>query len=319
MIEAFAGLQGHFGAVERLMGRALASPETRVESLIAELGAFHGKMLRPALVLLVAETLGGADERHQRLGAALEMIHTATLIHDDLIDDSDTRRGKPTAHVRFGNTTSVLLGDYFYTHAFHLVAEMGMPQVMTRLTATTNIVCRGELHQQCAARDVALTEDEYGRIIYGKTAALTELAGELGAIAGTAAQRQAAAAYGLACGMAFQIVDDCLDFSGDPRKVGKTLSTDIERGRLTLPLIRLLKSARPEERERLEHRLVTASTPDEVAAIRELVARSGALESALDTARSHVRDAQQRLSALPDGDARQRLWTLAEFIVSRDF
>jgi octaprenyl-diphosphate synthase len=196
---------------------------------------------------------------------------------------------------------------------------MGQPELMRRLTATTNIVCRGELHQQCAARDVALSEDEYNRIIYGKTAALTELAGEAGAFTGTPAQRRAAAAYGLACGMAFQIVDDGLDFSGDPRKVGKTLSTDIERGRLTLPLIRLLKRAGEAERPRLEHRLVTVSTPEEVAAIRELVVRSGALEDALATAATHVKEAQRQLEALPEGPARQRLWNLAEFIVARDF
>ncbi len=319
MIDAFQGLQGHFAEVERLMAGALASPEARVDGLISELGAFHGKMLRPALVLLVAETLGKVDQRHQRLGAALEMIHTATLIHDDLIDDSDTRRGRPTAHVRFGNTTAVLLGDYFYTHAFNLVAAMHEPVVMERLTATTNIVCRGELHQQCAARDVSLTEDEYQRIIYAKTAALTELAGELGAVGGTPAQQRAAAGYGLDCGIAFQIVDDCLDFSGDPNKVGKTLSTDIERGRLTLPIIRLLKRTNGAERPSIEHRLVTVATADEVASIRDLVTGSGALEDALVTAREHVKRAQAHLAVFPDGPARQRLWMLAEFIVARDF
>jgi len=319
MIEAFQGLQSHFVAVEALMSASLASPEPRVDALINELGAFHGKMLRPALVLLVAETLGDVDIRHQRFGAALEMIHTATLIHDDLIDDADTRRGRPTAHVRFGNTTAVLLGDYFYTHAFHLVAEMGLPEVTSRLTMTTNVVCRGELHQQCAARDVGLSEEEYSQIIYAKTAALTELAGELGALTGNPEQRRAAAAYGMACGMAFQIVDDCLDFTGDPNKVGKTLSTDIERGRLTLPLIRMLKRAPAHKRPALESRMVSVSTPEEVAAFRAEVLASGALQDALGTARSQVQAAQASLAALPDGPARQRLWALAEFILARDF
>jgi octaprenyl-diphosphate synthase len=319
MIEAFQGLKDHFAAVERLMAESLSSPEARVDGLINELGPFHGKMLRPALVLLVAETLGEVTERHQRLGAALEMIHTATLIHDDLIDDSDTRRGKSTAHVRFGNTTAVLLGDYFYTHAFNLVAAMGDAPVMSRLTETTNIVCRGELHQQCAARDVSLSEEEYGRIIYAKTAALTELAGELGAVAGEPSQRRAAAGYGLACGIAFQIVDDCLDFSGDPLKVGKTLSTDIERGRLTLPIIRLLKRTDPAKRPQLEQQLVSAFTPQDVDAVRTLVSSSGAIEDALGTARDHVKIAQRHLEQFPPGQHRDRLWMLAEFIVQRDF
>jgi octaprenyl-diphosphate synthase len=319
MIEAFAGLQRHFAAVESMMASALATDEPRVSALIAELGAFHGKMLRPALVLLVAEAVGAASSRHQRLGAALEMIHTATLIHDDLIDDSNTRRGKPTAHVRFGNTTAVLLGDYFYTHAFHLVAAMGDATVMERLTATTNVVCRGELHQQCAAHDVELTEAEYERIIYAKTAALTELAGELGAIDGSADQRRAAAAFGRACGMAFQIVDDCLDLSGDAQKVGKTLATDIERGRLTLPLIRMLGRSDAASRPTLERRLTAASTPAEIAAVRELAASSGAIGDALGTAREYVRQAQASLGAFPESQARSRLQVLAEFIVARDF
>ena len=291
----------------------------RVDNLIQDLGTFHGKMLRPALVLLVARALGPLDDRHTRLGAALEMIHTATLIHDDLIDDADIRRGKPTAHVRFGNTTSVLLGDYFYTHAFSLVAGMKLPEVMLRLVETTNVICRGELHQQCAARDAQLTEAEYERIIYGKTACLTELAAGLGAVAGTPEQIRAAEAYGLACGLAFQIVDDCLDFTGDPEKVGKTLSTDIERGRMTLPILRLLAAANPAKRAEYERHLSAQGSPDEVAAFRNEVVASGALASALGTAGDHVRRAQQALAAFPAGEAREQLSVLADFIVARDF
>jgi octaprenyl-diphosphate synthase len=319
MIQAFAGLEPHFAAVEQHMAQALRADELRVDRLINELGTFHGKMLRPALILLVARALGPIDDLHTRLGAALEMIHTATLIHDDLIDDADVRRGLPTAHVKFGNTTSVLLGDYFYTHAFSLVAAARLPEVMQRLVETTNVICRGELHQQCAARDAALTEAEYERIIFGKTACLTELAAEFGAVHGTPAQRAAAAAYGLACGMAFQIVDDCLDFTGDPAKVGKTLATDIERGRMTLPILRLLADASPAERVEHERHLQRQGTPDEVAAFRATVVRSGALASALSTAKDHVRRAQSALSAFPAGEARDQLSVLADFIVARDF
>lgn len=319
MIAAFAGLDPHFRTVEQHMATALAADELRVDTLINDIGTFHGKMLRPALVLLIARALGPITELHTKLGAALEMIHTATLIHDDLIDDADVRRGQPTAHVRFGNTTSVLLGDYFYTHAFSLVAALKLPDAMLQLVETTNVICRGELHQQCAARDAQLTEAEYERIIFGKTACLTELAAEFGAVSGSAEQRAAAAAYGLACGMAFQIVDDCLDFTGDPEKVGKTLSTDIERGRMTLPIIRLLAAASPAQRVEHERRLAAPGGPDEVAAFRVEVARSGALASALGTAKDHVRRAQAALSAFPAGEARDQLHLLAEFIVARDF
>lgn len=318
MIDALAGLQLHFTDVQRHMQAALASDEPRVAELIASLGSFHGKMLRPALVLMVAEAIGTVDDAHHRLGAALELIHTATLIHDDLIDDADTRRNQTTAHVRFGNTTSVLLGDYFYTHAFNLVAQMGDPWVTRRLTETTNVVCRGELHQQCVAREVGLSEGEYNRIIYAKTAALCELAGELGGLRGSPDQRRAAAAYARAAGMAFQVVDDCLDFSGDPQKVGKTLSTDIERGRLTLPIIRLLERAGAKRAE-YEHRLMNITSDADVQAVRQLVIDSGGVSAALDTARAYVREAQTQLAAFPAGPNRQRLHDLAEFIVARDF
>ncbi len=319
MLTLLQGLQPHLAEVEKYIASALSADELKVSDLISQLGPFHGKMLRPALVMLVAETVGEAGAIHHRLGAALEMIHTATLIHDDLIDDSDTRRGRPTAHTRFGNTTSVLLGDYFYTHAFNLVADLGQPALMKRLTVTTNVMCRGELHQQCAAHDVELTEAEYERIIYAKTAALTELAGELGAIDGSADQRRAAAAFGRACGMAFQIVDDCLDLSGDAQKVGKTLATDIERGRLTLPILRLLGSGSAGSRAELERRLLAVETPADVAEVRQLVIAGGGVEAALATARAYASEAQGCLEQLPDGPGRQRLWELAAFIVARDF
>lgn len=318
MLDVMQGLQPHFAEIQQHMQTALASDEPRVSALITELGAFHGKLLRPSLVLLIAEAVGTITPIHHRLGAALELIHTATLIHDDLIDDANTRRSQPTAHVRFGNTTSVLLGDYFYTHAFHLVAEMMDPAIARRLTATTNIICAGELHQQCVARDVELSEAEYNRIIYAKTAVLCELAGEYGAVAGNEAQSRAAAAYGKAAGMAFQVVDDCLDFSGDPQKVGKTLSTDIERGRLTLPIIRLLENAGA-KRPELERRLLSVTTPADVLAVRQLVIDGGGVRDALITARMYVAEAQRQLDAFPAGPHRQRLWDLAEFIVARDF
>jgi octaprenyl-diphosphate synthase len=315
----FAGLSAHLAEVERIMTAALRSDEPRVQGLIDGLGPFHGKMLRPALVLLVAEAVGAIHPDHRRLGASLELLHTATLIHDDMIDEAATRRGQPTAHVEHGTSVAVLLGDYFYTHAFDLVADLEERWVFPRLTRTTNVICRGELHQMCARRDLALGEAEYERIIYAKTAALTELAGELGALTGTPAQRRAAAAFGRACGMAFQIVDDCLDFAGDPQKVGKTLATDIERGRLTLPLIRLLAGAEPARRGAIGEQLLAVRTPDDVAAVRALVLGSGAIASSQATARARVAEAKGHLAGLPPGPGRDHLADLADFIVARDF
>jgi octaprenyl-diphosphate synthase len=319
MIAAGTALSDQLAAVERTMAEALASREPRVAGLIRDLGPFHGKMLRPSLCLLVASTLGAPDARHHALGAALELIHTATLVHDDLIDDAATRRGRPTAHVRHGNTTAILLGDFMYTRAFSLVADLGELELVRRLCAATNTVCEGELHQQMAEGDADLSEAEYNRIIYGKTAALTELAGYFGAMAGSEAQRAAAAAYGRDLGLAFQIVDDCLDLSGDAQKVGKTLATDLERGRVTLPLIRVLASADPAGRPALERALLKPAGPDGVAAARRIILERGGVTASLATARELVATAKSRLAPLPDSPARTQLAELADFVVARDF
>lgn len=315
----FAGLAADLSAVERVMGDALRTDEPRVAALLEELGEFHGKMLRPALVILTARTLGAVSPEHHTLGAALEMIHTATLIHDDLIDDGVVRRGKPTAHVRFGNATAVLLGDYFYTRAFDLVAGLERPALMSRLTRVTNVVCEGELHQMCARRDLSLSESEYERIIYSKTAALTEIACVCGAVAGDEAIQEAGADYGRWCGMAFQIVDDCLDLTGDPQKVGKTLATDIEMGRLTLPFIRLLDRVPQAERAELGERLLAVDSADDVEAVRRLAIDQGGVDAAMATARSYADRAIDALAPLPDNDAKRQLVDLARFIVAREF
>ncbi|NRA37162.1 MAG: polyprenyl synthetase family protein [Planctomycetes bacterium] len=319
MPAVYACIEQDLQAVDVLVQEALVTSEPRVASLLEELGQFHGKMLRPALVMLVARALGSVSEEHIRLSAGLEMIHTATLIHDDMIDDGRTRRGQPTPHVRFGNTTAVLLGDYFYTHAFHIVACMHRPELMQRLSAVTNVICEGELHQMCARRDVALSEEEYNRIIHAKTAALCEVATAFGAMNGTEEQVEAAALYGRYCGMAFQIVDDCLDLSGDPQKVGKTLATDIECGRLTLPFIRILQMADPSEREALGQQLLSVSSAEEIAAVRAMVHERGGIESAIATARDYVQQAHRALDVFPDTPDRQVLADVASFIVEREF
>lgn len=319
MIAAVSGLAPQLLAVEQAMAEALASSVPRVAALIAGIGPIHGKMLRPTLCLMVAECLGNADQRHHALGAALELIHTATLIHDDLIDDATTRRGQPTAHLQLGNTSAVLLGDFMYTRAFTLVAELGDQELVRRLCTATNTVCEGELHQQCAERDSALGEAEYLRIIHAKTAALTEVAGFFGALAGSPAQREAAAAYGRELGLAFQMVDDCLDLAGDARKVGKTLATDLERGRVTLPVIRVLAAATAAERPALAERLLRAHGQAAVEAARQLIIDRGGLASATATARDQAASAKAHLALLPDNPARAQLAQLADFVVARDF
>jgi octaprenyl-diphosphate synthase len=206
-----------------------------------------------------------------------------------------------------------------YTRAFSLVAGLGELDAVQQMCAATNTVCEGELHQQVAAGDGDLSEDEYRRIIYGKTAALTELAGWFGAIAGDARHRAAAAAYGRSIGLAFQVVDDCLDLAGDAEKVGKTLATDLERGRVTLPIIRVLAAAMPDERPELERRLLRAPDQAGVEAARQLIIARGGLASAIGTARELAAEAKALLTPLPDTPARDQLAELADFVVARDF
>lgn len=319
MPQVFRDLEPDLVVVDHIIQETLATDEVRIRSLLDALGKFHGKMLRPALTILIGHCLGEIDALHHNLAAALEMIHTATLIHDDLIDDGSVRRGAATPHLRFGNATAVLLGDFFYTRAFRLVAALDDPWIMRRVTETTNIVCEGELNQMCAVRDLSLSEAEYERIIYAKTAALCETACELGASEGEPNQRAAAAAFGRDCGLAFQIVDDCLDLSGDPQKIGKSLTTDIERGRLTLPVIRLLAEADASERKVLGAQLLAAKQPEQVAAFCQQVLSRGGVASAMASARARIDAALLTLRSLPAGTGRDRLEALAQFIVAREF
>lgn len=319
MLTLFADIAPDLAAVEEIMSRQLRSNEPRVAELVRDLGEFHGKMLRPSLLLLTARALGGIQPGHQQLAAALELIHTATLIHDDMIDGGEVRRGIPTPHVRFGTSTAILLGDFFYTRAFDLVADLGDPWMTKTITTTTNVVCEGELLQMVAQRDAGLSRAEYDRIIYAKTAALTEAACRLGASSGGEAVRDAAAAYGRACGIAFQIVDDCLDLVGDPQKVGKSLTSDIERGRLTLPFLLLLEQAPVDQRPALAETFLGARSPQAVAAVQRMVVDGGGVALAMDEARLQVSEARRHLAGLPAGPRRDQLDELAAFIVARDF
>jgi octaprenyl-diphosphate synthase len=315
----FAAVQAELDQIEGIMQQALADDEPRVMALLDNLGEFHGKMLRPAMLLLMARCCGATTPAHLHLAAAVEMIHTATLIHDDIIDDGRTRRGEPTVHRRFGNSVAVLLGDYFYTHAFDLVAGLGQSAWTRQLTAVTNQICRGELHQMCARYDASLDEDEYFRIIEAKTAALCDVSCVFGAAQVTASEQRAAAAFGRACGYAFQIVDDCLDLVGTADKIGKTLATDVENGRFTLPIIRLLAGSPVSERTRLSRQLLAVRSAEDIAAIQTLVRERGAIDAAMTTARAYADEACAHARHLPAGPHRQVLVDLATFIVARDF
>src|SRR5262245_42224702 len=238
---------------ERVLQSALASARPGVAELIAHLAPYRGKRLRPALLLLTARACGPVTPAHHVLAAVVEMIHTATLVHDDVLDSASVRRHAPTVNAGWGNQASILLGDYLFTHAFHLSSTLDDALACRLIGEATNRLCEGELHQIVQRGNLELTEEEYFDIIDAKTAELTACSCRLGALysgAGDGAVEQLSS-YGRSLGIAFQIADDLLDLVGEEQTAGKSLGTDLEQQKLTLPLIYLLATAPAEQAARV--------------------------------------------------------------------
>jgi octaprenyl-diphosphate synthase len=272
------------------------------------------------LLLLVAKACGGIRHDHKVLAAVVEMIHLATLVHDDVLDDAETRRHVATVNSRWNNETSVLFGDYLFTHSFHLASSLETTYACRRIGRSTNIVCEGELSQIKERGNLDLSEATYFKIIDGKTAELTALCGHLGArYAGTSeAVVTAMEQYGRSLGLAFQIADDVLDLMGNENKTGKTLGSDLDKQKLTLPLIRLL--ARASEADAAEIRRLLAQ-PDETTRqqLTPFFDRSDAFEYTAKRAQALALEARQQLDDLPNSTAKRILSEIAEFAVQRTF
>ncbi len=305
--------------VERIFDAELAGDLPFIDKLCERVRSYRGKMLRPALLLLTAKTFGPCDERAHTLAAVVEMVHMATLVHDDVLDEASERRKQPTVASVEGNVAAVLLGDYLISHAFHLCSSLDSQFASRRVGATTNIVCEGELLQNLHCGDMALSEDVYFDIVRRKTGVLTAVASELGAYAGGASGEAMSAAYefGLACGIAFQIVDDVLDIVGDPSRVGKTLGQDILLGKLTLPTI-LFMQFEGDDSKSLAESLSSGRSVNRQS-LADMLREKGCIDAALAVARSHVKRSQQHLEVLPTGAARDCLMGMAEFIMRRRF
>jgi len=282
--------------------------------------SYRGKMLRPALLLLCARATGECDRRHHTLAAVVEMVHMATLVHDDVLDEARQRRQRPTIASQSGNTSAVLLGDYLISHAFHLCSGLNDQGASRRIATTTNVVCEGELLQNFYRHDLSISEDLYFNIIGRKTAALTAVACELGTrfAGGSAAEVEGMWQFGNAAGIAFQIVDDVLDIIGQQKSVGKTLGQDLALGKLTLPTIHFLQNASPSDSEHLS-RVLTGQAAPESQRIRNLLQEQGSLDYALKRAQGFVAQALSALSRLPESPSRHSLESLAGFIVDRRF
>ena len=320
LAEAYAPIAGELAEAERIYARELGSRFPFVQRLVEHAADFRGKRLRPALVLLTAQACGGIRPAHPVLAAVVEMVHTATLVHDDILDDSMVRRHAATVNAGWGNESAVLLGDYLFSHAFHLAATLETTLACRWIGEATTLVCEGEMMQVHNRGNFDLSESAYFEIVGGKTAELTAVSCRLGAhYAGASdATVKAIGGYGRDLGIAFQVADDVLDLWGDERTVGKTLGTDLEKQKLTLPVIRLLATAEPELAARLRSMLdhPSAAVRREV---RPYLETSGALDHAWDKAKQHARRAQAALNILPETRAREVLRMLAQYVVRRPY
>jgi octaprenyl-diphosphate synthase len=284
-----------------------------------------GKRLRPVTLLLAARALGYGSQpahaagHHVLLATVVEFIHTATLLHDDVVDESELRRGRQTANAAFGNAASVLVGDFLYSRAFQMMVEVDRMKVMRILADATNTIAEGEVLQLMNCNDPDVDEQRYLQVIRYKTARLFEAAAQLGAVRCDApdAVEEAAAEYGRRIGTAFQLIDDVLDYSGVTADIGKNVGDDLREGKPTLPLIHVMRNGSPAEREMVRDAISQGHTEhfDEILAA---IGSTGALEYARQRARDEVAAGRAALDAFPDGEHRRTLIEIAEHAVDRD-
>jgi len=316
--QAYAPISEDLRLVETIFDEELSSEWAFVDQLCDRVLKFRGKMLRPALLLLVARACGRITPVHHTLAAVMEMVHIATLVHDDVLDQADVRRRHNTVNATYGNVTAVLLGDYLISHAFHLCSSLDSQFASRLVGATTNVVCEGELVQNHHVGDVNMDEETYYQIIRCKTAALTATACHLGAFCARADDDvvQAMRAYGQLAGVAFQIVDDILDIIGSSQQMGKTLGRDCYLGKPTLPLIHCLANADPTTRSRLSQIIQGQlnAEPDEIS---EVLQSTGSIDYAFNAAKEHVDKSIAKLNRLVPSDAKSSLTAMAEFIITR--
>lgn len=313
----FELVRPHVEKVEAAILEQARAFDPAVEGYVSYVAGSSGKRIRPALVALAAGATGGVHDDHLRLGMVLELIHIATLVHDDIMDGAELRRSAPTASARWGNSLAVLLGDALFSHALELSTEF--PNALTRKIArAANDVCTGEIIQTQRRYDLNLDKATYFKIIRMKTAALFAVAGELAAaLNGCPEDIQARLhGYGDKLGTAYQIYDDVLDLVGDEETVGKTLGTDLEKGKLTLPVLNLLENATESQRSKL-NRLLISQQPIEVSVLAGIADYQGSIDGAVQTACSILADARADLSVLPDGDSHAALEQVTRFLEAR--
>ncbi|CAH2811757.1 MAG: Octaprenyl diphosphate synthase (EC [uncultured Caballeronia sp.] len=304
--------------VNRIIRQRLASEVMLINQISEYIIGAGGKRLRPALLLLVAGALGDTTGHRHELAAVVEFIHTATLLHDDVVDESDLRRGRKTANALFGNAASVLVGDFLYSRSFEMMVGVGKMRVMEILSFATNVISEGEVLQLLNMHDPDVDEARYMQVIRYKTAKLFEAAAQLGAVlSGSDARTEAAAAeFGRRIGTAFQIMDDWLDYTGTAESMGKNAGDDLREGKPTLPLIYLMEHGSAEQAA-LAREVIEQGGTDKFDTIFEAITKSGALDHTLKCARQEAQAAANAISSLPDSIFKDSLLKLCGYSTAR--
>ncbi len=308
-----------FDAVNQLIIDELHSDVGLVEQIGHYLIDAGGKRLRPLLVLLVAQACSYKGRGHINLAVIIEFIHSATLLHDDVVDTSEMRRGRFTANAQWGNPSSVLVGDFLYSRAFQMLVGLGSMEIMGILANTTNIISEGEVQQLINAKDPSVTEHAYLDVIRGKTAQLFEGAASSAAVLADATPDQCAAMknYGYHIGMAFQLVDDALDYRGDTQKLGKNVGDDLAEGKATLPLIHAMRNGSDADAEFVRQAIREGST-EHLESIIRIINDTGAIDYTLDTARRYANKAKDCIAQVPESTYQNALIQLTDFAVDRN-
>jgi octaprenyl-diphosphate synthase len=305
--------------VNQLIIEQLHSNVPMVENVGHYIVDAGGKRLRPLLVLLSAAALGRCTEAQIKFAAVIEFIHTATLLHDDVVDISSLRRGRPTANAEFGNAPSVLVGDFLYTRAFQLMVQLGNEDILSHMADTTNIIAEGEVLQLTRAGNADSTEEQYLDVITRKTAILFAAAcyGAAALAGEDETTRQALREFGLNLGIAFQMIDDVLDYEGDPATMGKNIGDDLTEGKATLPLIHTLREGTDDERA-LVRQAITEKSADQIELVLAAIKRCGSLRYTRTQAQHYHDLALEKLAQVPAGEARTAMEQLTALSIHRD-
>jgi octaprenyl-diphosphate synthase len=314
----YQAVKADFSAVNKLIQESLTSHVPLVEEIATYLINAGGKRLRPLLVLLSARACGYKGSDHIKLAVIIEFLHTAMLLHDDVIDTSDLRRGRKTANAQWGNAASVLVGDFLHSRAFEMMVEIGDMKIMSLLSKATNGIAEGEVQQLINLKNVEITESSYREVIYRKTALLFEVAAHTGAVLANAAdkEQQALRQLGSNLGIAFQLMDDLLDYEGSTSDLGKNVGDDLAEGKVTLPLIVALRNGNDAQQELIKEAIVNGGST-EMAAVLDAVRDTGGISYTAGQAELAKDSALHCLEEIPASTYRQAITDLIQFSVDR--